>query len=189
MRSNLSLRSNVCIGSVEHLKAGGKLIRHVRGRKALRKLLARLEPGRPAVEAARMHLRPEQTAELLEDACLECGFFTVGPVATPNGPVLEVRCPRNTCVSSIRPTRALLIDRQMTQHIASLLSTNPTSDLSGVVARALSNGHSHGSLVLEQCARTAVRLPAHLYYRYYTHSDQQFSELVKHCLAEAVGNG
>src|SRR5262245_44213689 len=122
MNSNVGLRSNVCVGTLDQLQAGGRLVRHVRGRKGLRKLLARLEPGRPTDEAARIHLRPEQIAELFQDACVECGFFTVGPVSTPEGPVLAVRCPRRTCASFILPTRALLIDSQMSRHINMLAS-------------------------------------------------------------------
>ena len=45
-----------------------------------------------------MHLRPEQIAELFQDACSECGFFTVGPVSTP-----KARSSR----SMSRETRAL----------------------------------------------------------------------------------
>jgi len=189
MNSNVGLRSNVCLGDLAQLKSGGELLRHVRGRPALRKLLARLEPGRPLADAAQIHLRPEQVAELFQDACAECGFFTCGPVSSAEGPVLAVRCPRNRCASSILPTRPLLIDRDMSATIGTLAGRSPGADMSMIVARALSNGHVPGRLHVERCGRVSVKLPAPLYYRYYAYSDQEFSQLVKHALAEALRHG
>ena len=58
-----------------------------------------------------------------------------------------------------------------------------------IVATALSNGHVPRKSVLDHCARVAVKLPAHLYYRFYAYADQEFSKLVKHALEEAVRHG
>ena len=131
-----------------------------------------------------MHLTPEQIAELFQDACPECGFFTVGPVSTPDGPILAVRCPRNTCASSILPTRALLIDSRCPADIA-CLHPAPQVSICRCVVRALGTAIPRGV-----CAR---RLPSSggpaagpLYYRFYAYSDQEFSEVVKHSLVEAV---
>src|SRR4051812_33250026 len=111
--SNLTLRSNVHVGTLTDLGPGGRLVSAVRGRTALQALLAKLDPGRSVRESCSVHLTPEQIAELWQDACSECRFFTVGPVATPCGPVLQVRCPQGGCQSSILPTKALLLDQPM----------------------------------------------------------------------------
>jgi hypothetical protein len=188
MRSNVALRSNIYIGTLKELLSDPNLMVHVRGRNGLTKLLQRLAPGRSIRDAAALHLTPEQIAQLYQDPCSECGFFTVGPVMSPEGPILAVRCPRGTCASSVLPTRELLVDQQMWADIALLATRTPGLDLSGLVVRALGNGHSAGGCALEACHRAAVRLPAPLYYRFYTHSDRQFAERVKHCLAEARRN-
>ena len=190
MTSNVALRSNVQLGSLADLGAGGSLLGQIRGRSGLVKLLERLEPGRPERDAARLHLQPDQIAELYQDACSDCGFFTVGPARTPEGPVLQVRCPRGRCKSFVLPTKELLLDSVMIELIRSAMLRNPGDDLSGLVAKSLSDHtaarpESLGTVV----SRAGIRLAPTLYYRFYTWPDRQFAEGVKARLNHWVKNG
>jgi hypothetical protein len=138
MTSNVTLRSNVQIGRLAELGTSGRLVSRVRGRSGLKKLLKQLEPGLAEKEAAGLHLLPEQIAELYQDACYECGFFIVGPTRSPEGPVLQVRCPQGQCKSSVLPTKELLIDGVMADLIRSETKDHAGVDLSAVITTALS---------------------------------------------------
>src|SRR5262249_12849025 len=150
----------VQVGSLADLEPGGALIGAVSGRSALKKLLNRLEPGTPEVEAAELHLSPSQIAELVQDACSECGFFTVGPVRTADGPILQVRCPRRECDATIRPTKELLLDSEMAENAKRAAALHEL-DLSAIVAKALLHERQRGSTALDPVVvgRIALRLP------------------------------
>jgi hypothetical protein len=180
VRSNVTLRSNIHIGRLAELGANGRLVSRVRGRPGLKKLLKRLEPGLAEKEAAGLHLLPEQIAELYQDACYECGFFIVGPTLSPEGPMLQVRCPRGQCKSSVLPTKELLIDGVMANLIRSETTSHPGVDLSAVITKALSlDGAPVGETLLQIVGRSGIRLSPTLHYRFYTWSDRAFSEIVK----------
>jgi hypothetical protein len=185
MNANVTLRSNVQVGSLADLRSGGAVVHAVRGRPGLVKLLQHLEPGRPEMEAARLHLAPEQIAELFQTRCAECGFATVGPVRTPDGPILEVRCPRGRCEASIIPTRELLVDSEMAPALRALSASD--SDLSTVVTKTLVvEGADSRTTIGPIQARLAVRLPATLYYRFHCHSERSFAEHVKFGLLQLL---
>ncbi len=189
MTTNVAIRSNVRVGSLSNLKANGALVAAVSGRAALMKLLGRLEPGKPVLQAAEQHLSPHQIAELVQDACSGCGFLTVGPVRTADGPILQVRCPRRECEPAIRPTKELLLDGEMGKDAMRCADLHRL-DLSGVIAKALMlpvNGPPTG---LEgDVRRAALRLPHTLHYRFYRWGERAFSEVVKTQLCELIRHG
>jgi hypothetical protein len=189
MTANVAIRSNVRVGSLSDLKAHGVLVSAVSGRSALKKLLRRLEPGKSELEAAEQHLSPQQIAQLVQDACSDCGFFTVGPVRSADGPVLQVRCPRRECEATIRPTKEVLLDGEMANN-ATLTAALHGLDLSGVIAKALWLSASGARTSLDRdVRRVALRLPHTLHYRFYGWDVRSFSEVVKTHLREFVRHG
>jgi hypothetical protein len=83
MNTNVSVRSNVRVGTLADFQSGGRLVHAVRGRDALKKLLGGLEPCRPSSDAAPMHLRPEQIADVLWDGQLRIPPIVISP-STPS---------------------------------------------------------------------------------------------------------
>jgi hypothetical protein len=188
MKANVAIRSNVRVGSLSDLKAHGTLVHAVSGRPALKKLLRRLEPGKSELHAAEQHLSPRQIAQLVQDACSDCGFFTVGPVRTAEGPILQVRCPRQKCGASIRPTKELLLDGEMGKN-ATQIAELYRLDLSGVIAKALSLPARAPTKLDRDVRRVALRLPHALHYRFYGWDVRAFSEVVKTQLREFGRHG
>jgi hypothetical protein len=123
-------------------------------------------------------LTPEQIAELWQEACSECRFFTVGPVATAAGPVLQVRCPQGGCQSSILPTKELLLDQAMVDAVRTLGSRFPDRDVSTLFA-ALTQPQGALPPVGPIVQRTAVRLAPTVYFRFYSWSDHRFAAAAK----------
>jgi hypothetical protein len=186
MTTNVAIRSNVRVGSLNDLKVRGGLVAAVNGRPALKKLLHRLAPGKPELEAAEEHLSAYQITQLVQDACSECGFFSVGPVRTAEGPVLQVRCPRRKCDASVRSTKELLLDDEMSRNATQAAKLHRL-DLSGVIAKALSLPFSGAPTTLDRdVRRVALRLPPTIHYRFYGWDVRAFSEVVKTQLREFV---
>jgi hypothetical protein len=181
---NVTLRSNVCVGTLADFSENGPLVKHVKGVPAIKTLLSRLAPGHRDDEAARRILTPEQSAQLHETACVDCGFLTVGPARSPEGPVLSVRCPKGRCQSSILPTRELLCDEEMIRVIRSA-SLDPSS----LVTSALALGPTGQQAIAAVISRIALRLPPHLYYRFLGWPDAEFASHVKRCLSKADARG
>ena len=113
-RPNVSLRSNVMVGTLEALRRDPKLRQTVRGRRAIRQLMNSL-----GAEPSLHHLSARQLAELHQDhPCSSCLDHAVGPVVKDGRVVLEVRCPKGTCGMPSTARSVALDERALSRLVA-----------------------------------------------------------------------
>ena len=97
MTSNVKLRSNVYLRLPVHVREDPQYRSKVRGREALRKLLAKIEILDTQERAGRW-LTPYQAQEWAEATrCADCEMQVVGPVRRGETVTTEFRCPQGAC--------------------------------------------------------------------------------------------
>lgn len=96
-RSNVALFSNVYLREASPLSEDTRFQKQVRGRDALKRLLATVAPGSALEAAARRYLDPRQRAELDCVRCVACGAFPLGTTRCNGVSVFDFRCPLGVC--------------------------------------------------------------------------------------------
>lgn len=154
MKPNVSVRSNVYIRADCDLRTDRQFIAQVRGRSALTRLIAVLEPGTEPRAAAQRHLSETQLSQVAWQArCAHCGALPEGPVAGPLGIEVVFRCPRAECSIPSRIARSVAVDVTLIRTAAERFA-KPVSD---IVEEALVDADA--TVDEPPAARDVVRVP------------------------------
>jgi len=117
-RSNVALFSNVYLRDASQLSADDRFQKQVRGRVALKHLLAAVAPGSTLEAAARRYLEPWQRAELdWQVRCIGCGAFPLGTTRCNGTSVFDFRCPLGVCPQA-RAHRLVRLDFDVVSRFA-----------------------------------------------------------------------
>src|SRR5262249_38547986 len=122
IKSNVTVRSNVFIREDTEVERDRAFVAQVRGRTALERVLARVEPGMTTVDAARRHFSYGQLAQVAWQArCSGCGAFPEGPVRVNGQIEVRFRCPRQVCENPQYSARTILIDVELIRRSVEVL--------------------------------------------------------------------